>query len=74
INIKGDLALRIYDLARPGMSMDGTVREDLQKKVVDQTVELVGLKQSPPIQKFFDFSLVKKTQAELETIRWTPGK
>jgi ABC-type nitrate/sulfonate/bicarbonate transport system substrate-binding protein len=74
IKIKGDLALRIYDLARPGMSVDGTVREDLQKKVLDQTVELVGLKQSPPSQKFFDFSLVKKVRAELEAARWTPAK
>lgn len=74
IKITNDLALRIYDLARPGMSMDGTVRDDLQKKVLEQTVELVGLKQSPPIQKFFDFSMVKKVRAELETTKWTPGK
>jgi ABC-type nitrate/sulfonate/bicarbonate transport system substrate-binding protein len=74
IKIKNDLALRIYDLARPGMSPDGTVREDLQKKVLDQTVELVGLKQSPPTQKFFDFSMVKKVRAELEATKWAPGK
>jgi ABC-type nitrate/sulfonate/bicarbonate transport system substrate-binding protein len=74
IKIKNDVALRIYDLARPGMSPDGTVPEDLQKKVLDQTVELVGLKQSPPTQKFFDFSMVKKVRAELEAAKWTPGK
>jgi ABC-type nitrate/sulfonate/bicarbonate transport system substrate-binding protein len=72
IKIKADLALRIYDLARPGMSPDGTVREDVQKKVLDQTVSLVGLKQSPPVQKFFDFSLIKKVQTELEAAKWRP--
>lgn len=74
IKITNEVALSIYDLARPGMSIDGTVRDDLQKKVLDETVELVGLKQSPPIQKFFDFSMVKKVRAELEVTRWTPGK
>ena len=74
LKINNDLALRIYDLARPGMSPDGTVREDLQKKVLDQTVELVGLKQSPPSQKFFDFSMLRKVRAELEAKKWAPGK
>jgi len=55
IKINNDLALRIYDLDIPGMSPDGTVPEDLQKKLLDQTVKLVGLKQSPPTQKCFDF-------------------
>lgn len=72
IKIKNDLSLRIYDLARPGMSSDGTVREDLQKKVLDQTVQMVGLKQSPPAQKFFDFSVVKKIRAELDATKWAP--
>ena len=74
IKIKNEVALRIYDLARPGMSSDGTVREDLQKKVLDQTVALVGLKQSPPVQKFFDFSMVKKVRADLESKKWKPAK
>ena len=74
IKIKNEVALRIYDLARPGMSSDGTVREDVQKKVLDQTVALVGLKQSPPVQKFFDFSMVKKVRADLESKKWKPAK
>ena len=74
IKIKNEVALSIYDLAKPGMSTDGTIRDDLQKKVLDETVELVGLKQSPPIQKFFDFSMIKKVRAELEATRWTPEK
>jgi ABC-type nitrate/sulfonate/bicarbonate transport system substrate-binding protein len=73
LKIQNDLALRIYDLARPGMSPDGTLREDLQKKVLDQTADLVGLKQSPPVQKFFDFSVVKKVRADLEATKWKPG-
>jgi hypothetical protein len=56
------------------MSLDGTVREDLQKKVLDQTIALVGLKQSPPIQKFFDFSMVNKVRVDLESKKWKPAK
>ena len=74
LKIKNDVALRIYDLAKPGMSTDGTVPEDLQKKVLDQTVELVGVKQSPPVQKFFDFSMIKKVRTELEATKWSPAK
>lgn len=74
IKIKNEVALRIYDLARPAMSLDGTVREDLQKKVLDQTVALVGLKQFPPSQKFFDFSMVNKVRADLESKKWKPAR
>jgi hypothetical protein len=56
------------------MSTDGTVREDLQKKVVDQTIDLVGLSQFPPIQNFFDFSMVRKVRMQLEAAKWTPAK
>jgi len=56
------------------MSTDGTIKEDFQKKVLDQTVELVGLKLSPPVRNFFDFSTVKKVRAELEAAKWSPGK
>jgi NitT/TauT family transport system substrate-binding protein len=74
LKIKNDVALRIYDLAKPGMSTDGTVPENLQKKVLDQTVELVGVKQAPPVQRFFDFSMIKKVRAELEATKWSPTK
>ena len=73
IKIKDDLAIRIYDLARPGMSLDGTLGPELQKKELNQTLARTGLKETPPVEKFFDFSLVRKTRAELEATKWKPG-
>ena len=70
IRIKDDLALRIYDLAYPAMSMDGTLKEELQKKELAQNLKRLGLKDSPPVEKFFDFSLVQKARAALDTQKW----
>jgi NitT/TauT family transport system substrate-binding protein len=73
IKIKDDLALRIYDLARPGMSMDGALGSDLQKKELNQTLARTGLKETPPVERFFDFSLVRRIRAELEVAKWKAG-
>ena len=70
IKIKDDLALRIYDLAYPAMSVDGTLNEDLQRKELNQNLKRLGLKQAPGVEKFFDFSLVQKTRAGLDAQKW----
>ena len=73
IKIKDDLALRIYDLAYPGMSMDGTLNEELQRKELTQNLKRLGLRQSSGVEKFFDFSLVQKTRAGLDAQKWKAG-
>jgi len=65
-------ANRLYDLARPGTTGDGTVSEELQKKSIDQIVERTELKESPPTKKVFDFSLTRKIYKEIQTSGWKP--
>jgi ABC-type nitrate/sulfonate/bicarbonate transport system substrate-binding protein len=73
IKINDELALRIYDLAHPGMSTDGTLQEELQQKELEQNLRRIGSKESPPVGKFFDFSLARKARAELDQMKWKPG-
>ena len=73
INVKNDLAAKIYDSARPAMTEDGTVTEGLQKQVIEQIARLRGLKETPPVDKFFDFALLRKTAAALQAAAWKPG-
>jgi NitT/TauT family transport system substrate-binding protein len=65
-------ANRLYDLARPGTTADGTVSEEVQKKSIDQIVERTELKESPPPNKVFDFSLTRKIYKELQASGWKP--
>ncbi len=65
-------ANRLYDLARPGTTSDGTVSEEVQKKSIDQIVERTELKESPPAKKVFDFSLTRKIYKELQASGWKP--
>ena len=72
LKVKPEMAARIYDSARPAMSLDGTVGEESQKRVVQDVVRLMGQKEVPPLDRVFNFSLVRKIGAELEAARWKP--
>ena len=65
---------RLYDLARPGTTIDGTVSEDVQKKSIEQVVERTDLKEAPATKKVFDFALTRKIYKELQASGWKPGK
>jgi NitT/TauT family transport system substrate-binding protein len=65
-------ANRLYDLARPGTTVDGTVSEEVQKKSIDQIIERTELKEAPPTKKVFDFSLTRKIYKELQASGWKP--
>jgi hypothetical protein len=54
------------------MVPDGTVGEESQKRVVQDVVRLMGQKEVPPLDRVFNFSLVRKIGAELEAARWKP--
>lgn len=73
LRTKEDLAARIYDLIRPGMTQDGVISEALQKKSLEHILERVSLKEPPPLEKIFDFSLTRKVRDELQTRGWRPG-
>jgi NitT/TauT family transport system substrate-binding protein len=72
LKVKEDLAAKTYDLFRPTMTTDGTVDRELQKRSLELRMKFAGLKDAPPLEKFFDFSLARKVHAELDAKRWSP--
>jgi hypothetical protein len=71
LKITPDVAARTYDEVRPGMTQDGTVNEQQQKKSL--TAFLDKNKEPPPLAKIFDFSLARKVNEELKSKGWRPG-
>jgi NitT/TauT family transport system substrate-binding protein len=70
LKVNETVASRVYDLARPGMTADGTVSEEIQKKAVDQIVERTDIKELPPLRKVFDFGITRKAYAALQGSGW----
>jgi NitT/TauT family transport system substrate-binding protein len=73
LKIEEPTAARIYDSARPTMTADGALSEDAQKKVVSFVMKQAGAKEAPSYDKLFDFSIIKKANATLQTQRWQAG-
>ena len=71
LKITADVAARTYDEVRPGITQDGTVSEQQQKRSL--TAFLDKNKEPPPLGKIFDFSLTRKAAAELKTQQWRPA-
>jgi len=72
LKAKEGLAVQIYDLIRPGVTQDGAVSEAVQKKSLEHILGRVGLKEPPPLEKIFDYSLVRKIRADLQAKGWMP--
>jgi len=72
LRIKEDLSDRIYNLTLPGVTQDGTISEDLQRRSLEHILERVGLKEPPPLGKIFNFSLTQKVRDELQEKGWRP--
>jgi hypothetical protein len=63
---KEDVAGRLYDLILPGTTRgDGTINEELQKKSIEHVIERVGVKEPPPLDRMYDFSLARRVRDEL---------
>lgn len=73
LKVQHDLAAKIYDAVRPGMTRDGIVSEELQKKALGHVLQRMGLKESPPLEKIFNYSLTRKAVAQLDAEGWRPG-
>lgn len=67
------VAAKDYDIARQGMAPDGTVGEELQRKFLETGLKRLGLKDSPPLDRIFNFTLARKVNAELDLTAWKPG-
>jgi NitT/TauT family transport system substrate-binding protein len=72
MKIKADLAGKMYDSARPAATLDGTASEELQKKSVAHILERVDIKNPPPLERIFDYSITKRIVEELEAKGWKP--
>jgi|KBSSwiStaDraftv2_1062776.scaffolds.fasta_scaffold113040_2 NitT/TauT family transport system substrate-binding protein len=70
LKVSENVANRIYDLARPGVTTDGTVNEKIQRKALEQIVERTDIKELPPLGKVFDFGITRKVYAGLEAKGW----
>ena len=70
LKVNESIASRVYDLARPGATADGTVGEELQKRAVDQIVERTDIKEIPPLRKIFDFTITRKIYAGVQSSGW----
>ncbi|HEY7321863.1 MAG TPA: ABC transporter substrate-binding protein [Candidatus Binatia bacterium] len=73
LKIEEPTAARLYDSARPTMTTDGALSEDAQKKVVAFAMKQAGVKETPPYDKLFDFSIIRKANATLQAKGWHPG-
>ncbi|HEX2386367.1 MAG TPA: hypothetical protein VHL99_07380, partial [Candidatus Binatia bacterium] len=74
LKVDAATANRLYDLARPGATVDGTVGDDVQRKSIEQIIERTDVKEAPPARKVFDFSLTRKIYKELQSSGWKPAK
>jgi ABC-type nitrate/sulfonate/bicarbonate transport system substrate-binding protein len=73
LKIEEPTAARIYDSARPTMTADGSLSEEAQKRAVSFVMKQAGVKEAPPYEKLFDFSIIKKANATLQAKGWHPG-
>lgn len=72
LKVNEKLSTRIYDVFRPGFTRDGTVNEQTTVRVLSQAAKIQGVKESPPAEKLFDYSLARKAHAELKVVGWIP--
>jgi NitT/TauT family transport system substrate-binding protein len=72
LKVSEDRAGKIYDLAKPGITLDGTVDEISQRKTLDDVLKIQGIKGTPQPARFFDFSLAQKVNRELKASGWKP--
>lgn len=72
MKIPEDMAAKIYDLVLPGLTADGTINPELQKKVVEFFFKVQGIKEPVAVEKIYDFAPVRKIRADLDAKKWQP--
>ena len=73
LKIKPEIATRVYEEIRPGLTQDGTVSETQQKKSMAPFLGIGGTKELPAPQRAFDFSITRKVVADLKSEKWRPA-
>ncbi|HUK39882.1 MAG TPA: ABC transporter substrate-binding protein [Candidatus Acidoferrales bacterium] len=67
-----EFAAKDYDGGRPAMTLDGTIDEKMQRAYVDMGIRRLGVRETPALEKIFDFSLTKKIISELDAKKSKP--
>jgi len=73
MKIQEEVAGKIYDLVLPGLTADGAVNQELQKKVLEFVLKVQGIKELAATERVFDFAPVRRIRADLETKKWKPA-
>jgi ABC-type nitrate/sulfonate/bicarbonate transport system substrate-binding protein len=66
------VAGKLYDALRPALSSDGTLSVELQKKSLEPAVNRLPIKETPALDRIYDFGLARKVFTQLETEGWKP--
>ena len=72
MKIREAMAAKIYDMVLPGLTADGSIEPQFQRKAIDFVLKVQGIKEAAAADKIYDFSVVKKIRAELEARKWKP--
>ena len=72
MRVREEMAAKIYDVVRPGITQDGIVSDELQRKSTEHVVGRAGLKEPPRLDRIFDQSVTLKIRQELQTKGWRP--
>jgi hypothetical protein len=54
------------------LTADGGLSEESQRKALDLILQVQGIKEAPPLERFFDFGIQKRLSAELRSKNWKP--
>src|SRR5258707_11579621 len=73
MKIQEEMAAKIYDLVLPGLTENGTLNPELQKKVLEFVFKVQGIKEPAVAEKIYDFGPVRKIRADLEAKKWKPA-
>jgi ABC-type nitrate/sulfonate/bicarbonate transport system substrate-binding protein len=72
LRIDDATAAKLYDSSRPTLTSDGTVSGEAEKKMTAMVAKIAGAKETPPSDRLYDFTLVKKAHAALQAKGWQP--
>lgn len=67
-----DLMARVYDDHMKTVAKDGTINERLQRIVIERSKRFTGVSHEVKPEEIFDFSFLRKAQAEVSQGGWTP--
>lgn len=67
-----DLISRVYDDHMETIARDGTIPERLQRIVIERSKRFTGVTREVRPEEIFDFSFLKRAQAEVKQTGWTP--